>query len=93
VTPRSTPRRVAAPTRAVATHAGDPLARAVADASQLLDVDVDQLARPLALIALGRREAQPAELAHPAALEHRADRRRRKLEQLGELRAREPQPA
>jgi hypothetical protein len=35
---------------------------------ELLDVDVDQLARALAFIALGRLEPEAAELAHPDPL-------------------------
>jgi hypothetical protein len=54
---------------------------------------VDELARAGALIALDRLEAQSAELAHPDALEDRADRRQRPIEQLGDLGAREAQAA
>src|SRR5829696_9682289 len=42
-----------------------PLARTALDAAQLLDVDVDQLAGALTLIAAGRLQAQATELARP----------------------------
>jgi hypothetical protein len=45
--------------------AEDALAGAALDAPKLLDVDVDQLARALAFVALGRLEPEAAELAHP----------------------------
>ena len=63
------------------------------DPAELLDVDVDQLAGPLALVALGGLEAEPAELAHPDPRQDARDRRERHLEHLGDLRAGEPQPA
>ena len=44
---------------------GDAFAGAALDAAELLDVDVDQLARPLALVAHRGLEAEAAELAHP----------------------------
>jgi hypothetical protein len=47
----------------VTVAAGDPRARADLDAPQLLDVDMNQLARSLALVALGRRQPQMAKLA------------------------------
>ena len=50
--------------------AGDTL-RPALDPAQLLDVDVDQLARPLALIAAGWLEAEPA--AGPPDPESTAD--------------------
>ncbi len=78
----------------VAFAAGDALACAAVDAPELLDVDVDQLARSLALIAHRGLQPEPAELAHPEPLagppqivEHRQP------EQIGELGGGEPQPA
>jgi hypothetical protein len=50
---------------------GDPLAVAVVDASELLDVDVDQLAWVLTLVAHSGLQAQPPELAHPDPREDR----------------------
>ena len=43
------------------------------DAPELLDVDVDQLARALALIALGGLKAQAPESAHPDPLKDPRD--------------------
>jgi hypothetical protein len=43
----------------------DAFAGAALDAPELFDVDVDQLARPLTLIALGRLEPEAAQTAHP----------------------------
>jgi hypothetical protein len=62
---------VAASGVGAALHAGDSFAGAALDPPELFDVDMDQLAGPLALVALGRRQTQAPELAHPAALEHR----------------------
>ena len=42
---------------------GDPLASAALDPSELLDVDVDQLARASSLVPLRGLQAEPAELA------------------------------
>ena len=75
----------------VRAAAPDALARAALDAPQLLDVDVDQLAGSLALVAQDRFEPEPSELAHPTALQDRRDRRQRAVEQLGDLRPGEPQ--
>jgi hypothetical protein len=75
-----------------APSTGDPLAGAAFDAAERLDVDVDQLARPLALVADRGLQHQTTELAHPVALEDRADRRTRHVEQIRELRSSEPQP-
>src|ERR1700733_8288108 len=63
------------------------------DPTGLLDVDVDQLARPLALIAPSRFETEPAELAHPDPGQDPGHGRERHPEALGDLRAGEPQPA
>src|SRR5213079_1143668 len=79
--------------RRVALNAGDALAGASMDASQLLDVDVDQLARPRSFIAKRGLEAQPAELAHSQPLADRADGRQRQIQQLAELWRREAQPS
>jgi hypothetical protein len=63
------------------------------NAAQLLDVDVNQLPGPLALIALGRFQSQAPEPAHPDPGQDARDRRARSLEQLGDLGPTEPQPA
>src|SRR3954471_21777286 len=76
----------------VAAGARDALARAALDAPELLDVNVDQFAGPLALIALSGLETQASELAHPDPREDPRHRRQRHLEQLGELRPGEAQP-
>ena len=49
----------------VALDAGDALASAAVDAPELFDVDVDQLARSLTLIALGRLLTEPAQATIP----------------------------
>src|SRR5438045_2586190 len=67
--------------RRVALNAGDALAGASMDASQLLDVDVDQLARPRSFIAKRGLEAQPAALAPSQPLADRAARRERPTRQ------------
>jgi len=77
----------------VPVAAPDPLARAALDAAELLDVDVDELARPLALIAHSGLQAQPPELAQPDPRQDPRDRRQRPTEQLGDLRASAPDPA
>jgi hypothetical protein len=48
----------------VALDAGDPPAGAAMDATKLLDVDVDQLARDLALAALRWLQPEPSEAAN-----------------------------
>jgi hypothetical protein len=53
----------------VTLAAADALARSPDDPAQLLDVDVNQLAGPVALVAQGGLQAEPAELAHPDAEE------------------------
>jgi hypothetical protein len=75
------------------TAAGDPFVGAAFDAAELLDVDVDQLARPLAFVADRWFQAQASEFAHPIPFEDRADRRARDAEQVGQLGRGEPQPA
>src|SRR4051812_41644485 len=45
------------------------------DSPELLDVDVDQLAPPGALVALGGLHPHPAKLAHPDRREDPRDRR------------------
>jgi hypothetical protein len=62
------------------------------DPAELLDVDVDQLAGPVALVALWRLDPDPAELAHPDPGEDARDGRERHPERLCDLRAREAQP-
>jgi hypothetical protein len=71
----------------------DALARAALDAPELLDVDVDQLAGPLALVALRGLAPQPAELAHPDPGQDARHRRQRSIEDLGDFRSGEPQPS
>ena len=73
--------------------AGDPFAGAILDEAELLDVDVGQLARTGAFAADRGLQPETTELAQPVALEDRADRRARHVEQIRELRCREPQPA
>ena len=73
--------------------AGHALARAALDASELLDVDVDQLARPLALVADGGLQAQRPSLPIPSRVRIPDTVESGHLEQLGDLRAGEPQPA
>ena len=61
----------------VATIAGDPMAEPL-DPAELLGVDVDQLARPLALVAHDRRPGlERGQLAEPEAAQKAADRRDR----------------
>src|ERR1700740_2555498 len=76
----------------MARPASDALAGAALDASQLLDVDVDQLAGALALVAPCGLEPQSSELAHPDPGKDSRDRGERHPEDLGDLRAREAQP-
>jgi hypothetical protein len=54
---------------------------------------MDQLAGPLALVALGRLKPQPAQAAHPDPLKDPRDRRDGHAEQLGDLGPGEPEPA
>src|SRR4051812_13410572 len=71
----------------------DALAGTALDASELLDIDVDQLAWPGSLVALGGLQAQPAELAHPDRGQDPRDRRERHAQRVGDLGAGQPQPA
>jgi hypothetical protein len=80
------PGRVGGSQALVVWNASDALASAASDAAELLDVDMDQLARPLALVALDGFQAETAELAHPDPLQDPADRRDRQAQQLRELR-------
>ncbi len=64
---------VAAPRLGVGASAGDALAGAALDAAELLDIDVDELARPSPFVALSRLKPDPAQAAQSFALEHRAD--------------------
>jgi hypothetical protein len=75
----------------LAQPVADALARAAMDAPELLDVDVDQLAGPRALVALRGLAPQPAELAHPDPGQDARHRRQRHAEQLGDLGAGEAQ--
>src|SRR5919109_4149213 len=75
-------------------EAGDAVPGALrADPSELLDVDVDELARLLAFIALRGLGAEPTELAHPDPGQDARDGRARHAQRLGDLRAGEPQPS
>jgi hypothetical protein len=76
----------------VACDAGDALACAAGDAAELLDVDVDQLAGTVTLVASGGLHAETAKPAHPDPLQDPRDGRDRDAQQLGELRRSEPQP-
>jgi hypothetical protein len=65
-----------------------------ADPAQLLDVDVDELARPRPLIAVGRLlRLQPRQLPEPVSRQHSTDGRERHPERLRDLRTREAQLA
>jgi hypothetical protein len=55
------------------------------DAAELLDVDMDQLARTLALIADRRLEPEPAKLAHPDLGQDPRDRGACHPQALGDL--------
>ena len=64
------------------------------DAAELLDVDADQLAGPLALVAVGRLgRRHPGELAEPDAGQDRLHRGERHAEALGDLQAGHSQTA
>jgi len=71
---------------------GDPVSGALAaDPAELLDIDVDQLARPLAFVAIGRLGwSEAAALAEPDLLQPPRDRRERHAEDLGDLRGGHP---
>jgi hypothetical protein len=72
---------------------GDALAGAAVDPSELLDVDIEQLAWASSLVALGGLEAQPAELAHPDPGQDARHRLEGHAQALGDLRAGHPQPS
>ena len=79
--------------RLMAPVAGDPVSDAAADPSELLDVNVEQLTRSLALVAVRRLgRLQTGELAEPDPGQHRGDRRERHRQRLRDLRASETQP-
>ena len=77
---------------AVTAAARNAARRATLDLAQLLDVDVDQLTRPLSLVANSGLEAEASELAHADPREDPRDRGERHPERLGDLRACEAQP-
>src|SRR4051794_7731203 len=68
------------------------LAGTALDPPELLDVDMDELAWALALVALGGLEAEAAQLAHPDPRQDPGNGRRRHLQDLGDLGAGHPQP-
>src|SRR5438309_983144 len=76
----------------VTASARDAMPSATCDAPELLDVDMDQLARSLALVALSGLKTKAPELAHPDPREDPRDRRQRHPERLGDLGTREAQP-
>ncbi len=78
--------------RVVRGAAGDPLAGATHDPPELLDVDVDELARTGALVAARRLLAETSELPHSAAREDPRDGGLGHLEGLGDLGTGDPQP-
>jgi hypothetical protein len=63
------------------------------DPAELLDVDVDELARPRALVADRLLEPEPAELAHPNPRQDPGDGRERHSQRLRDLSRREAEPA
>jgi hypothetical protein len=71
---------------------GESAAGAALDAAQALDVDVEQLTRPLALVAHSGLEAKASELAHPGPGQDSRHGRERHVQALGDLRASEPHP-
>jgi hypothetical protein len=73
--------------------AGHTLASARADASELLDVDVEQLAWASSLVVLCGLHAEPAELAHPDPGQDPGHGQERHVERLGDLRTGHPQPS
>lgn len=62
------------------------------DPPELLDVDVQQLAWAISLVALRGLKTDPPELAHPNPCQDPRDRRDRHLQTLSDLRAGHPQP-
>src|SRR5437764_14184439 len=69
------------------------LAGATLDASELLDVDVDQFAGDGTFVALGGLEAQASQAAHPDPGQDPRDGRQRPVQQLGDLGSSEAHPA
>src|SRR3954453_21599941 len=76
----------------LARLASEPVPDTAVDASELLDVDVEQLARPGALVALGGLQPEASELAHPDPRQDPRHGRQRHSEQLSDLGAGEAQP-
>src|ERR1019366_2289161 len=74
-------------------RSGEPAAGAAPDPPQPLDVDMDQLTRPLTLIALSWLKPETSELAHSDPRQDSRHGRQRHVEDPGELRTGEPQPA
>jgi hypothetical protein len=70
----------------------DAMPGAALDAPELLDVDVNELAWALALVALGGLQPEPAEPAHPDPGQNARDRRAGHVQDLGDLGAAETQP-
>jgi hypothetical protein len=64
---------------------------ATLDATELLDVDMDQLTRHLAFVAHSGLEPETTELAHPDLRQDPRDRRECHPKHLADLRASHPQ--
>ena len=79
------------PREVVPAFVGDSMAHSTLDPSELLDVDVQELAGTLALVALRGLQAEPAELAHPDPSQDPRHGRERHIERLSDLRAGHPQ--
>jgi hypothetical protein len=65
---------------------------AVVNPTELLDANLDQLARTSSLVTLRWLETEPTESTHFDPVENPRDRRRRHVQALGDLRAGHPQP-
>jgi hypothetical protein len=76
-----------------ARDAADDAVSGPGDPAELLDVDVDELAGPLALVAARRLEAELAEATHPDPLEDAPHRRLWHRQALGDLRPGHPHTA
>jgi hypothetical protein len=76
----------------VAALAGDAVPGAPLDATELFDVDVNELAGDRALIALGRLEPEPVKPAHPDPGQDPRHGRQRPVEDFGNFGAGEAQP-
>jgi hypothetical protein len=70
----------------------DAVTGAADDTAEFLDVDVDELAGPRALVAPRRLEPDPAQATETAAAGHRRNGRERHRQRLGDLAGRHPQP-